>query len=218
MKKRYILVPLVTLCLMAVGVLTADHFLHFLPRDTYTGEHFEIERYRSKVDKDGDGLDDQSDIYQATLAYLSTRPQYKSKYYEGGYPDDRYGVCTDVVAFALRDAGYDLRLLVDADIAAAPDAYTEIVTPDDKIDFRRVRNLSVYFQRHAIPLTTDTAAIEAWQPGDIVLFPKHIGIISEKRDRQGVPYLLHLANPLQVTYEEPLSAYADGITAHFRIS
>ena len=47
---------------------------------------------------------------------ISKNPKYKSKYYETGYPNDEYGVCTDVVAFGLKDAGYDLMELVNEDI------------------------------------------------------------------------------------------------------
>ena len=39
--------------------------------------------------------------------YIFTKPKYKSKYYNTGYPNDGYGVCSDVVVFALKDAGYD---------------------------------------------------------------------------------------------------------------
>ncbi|MCQ4818467.1 DUF1287 domain-containing protein, partial [[Eubacterium] rectale] len=45
--------------------------------------------------------------------YIKTNPKYTSKYYNTGYPNDEYGVCTDVVAFALKDAGYDLMELVN---------------------------------------------------------------------------------------------------------
>ncbi len=218
MKKRYVVLCALIVFLL-ICCLVADSFLHFLPHRTFDDTHFGIERYQSITDRDNDGIDDQSDIYAATLSYLATKPKYKSKYYaNGGYPDDQYGVCTDVVAFALRDAGYDLRELVDADIAAAPDAYPDIEKADKDIDFRRVRNLSVYFKRHTTTLTTDLNDIDEWQAGDIVIFPKHIGIVSEKRDRKGRPYLLHLANPFQVTYEAPLSAYENTITAHHRIS
>ena len=218
MKKRYILIP-VLIVLLLFSILIADRFLFFLPRKTFTGTDFDVPRYVSAHDEDGDGIDDQSDIYNATLAYLATSPKYKSKYYAGsGYPNDEYGVCTDVVAFALKGAGYDLRELVDADVATAPDAYPDIEKADKDIDFRRVRNLSVYFKRHATALTTDINDIKAWQAGDVVIFPKHIGIISEKRDAKGRPYLLHLASPVQVSYEAPLSAYEGTITAHYRIS
>lgn len=54
------------------------------------------------MDADGDGVDDQTDVLDNALAYVDTRPKYKSRYYQTGYPDDGYGVCTDVVAFALK--------------------------------------------------------------------------------------------------------------------
>ena len=73
----------------------------------------QVPQFHSAVDKDGDGIDDQMDILQGALAYVSTQPQYKSRYYSTGYPDDGYGVCTDVVAFAMIGAGYDLMEYVD---------------------------------------------------------------------------------------------------------
>ena len=82
---------------------------------------------------------------QGALAYVNTKPKYKSKYYENGYPDDGYGVCTDVVAFAMKAAGYDLKALVEKDIKEHPDAY-EVAQPDADIDFRRVKNLQIFLK------------------------------------------------------------------------
>ena len=60
------------------------------------------------------------------------------------------------------------------------------------IDFRRVVNLRV-FEEYALSLTLDTDKIKEWQPGDIVIFgnDKHIGIVSDKRNSQGQPYIIH---------------------------
>jgi len=50
----------------------------------------------------------------------------------------------------------------------------------------------VYFERNHIILTNDLTQIEEWQPGDIVAFGNsHVGIISDKRNKNGVPYLIH---------------------------
>ena len=217
MKKRYFIIPSI-IAVVIVAILLLDSRLFIFPRDRYGNSDFNIARYYSQTDKDGDGVDDQTDIYNGVLSYLATEPKYKSKYYEGGYPDDEYGVCTDVVAFALRDAGYDLRALLDTDIAAVPDAYPTIEKADDNIDFRRVRNLEVYFSRHALSLSTDLSEIESWQAGDIVTFKKHIAVISANRDKNGVPFILHLASPMQTTYEAPLTAYKNQIVSHYRIS
>ena len=125
---------------------------------------------------------------------MSTHPKYKSRYYETGYPDDGYGVCTDVVAYALKNAGYDLQELVDADIREQPQDYM-VEEPDANIDFRRVRNLKVFFAHTAAALTTDVSEIEEWQGGDIVIFERHIGIVSDRRNKNGVPYIIHHNDP-----------------------
>ena len=58
----------------------------------------------------------------------------------------------------MKAAGYDLMELVSEDIAAHPDDY-DIEEPDKNIDFRRVKNLKVYFKNNAISLTTDVSDI-----------------------------------------------------------
>ena len=199
-------------------ILTASIILcFFLFPKKYPGKHFGIDPYDSSVDKDADGVDDQTDILKNVREYIATKPKYKSVYYAGGYPTDQYGVCTDVVAEGLLGAGYDLQLLVDADIAVRPEAY-DIDKADSNIDFRRVRNLLVYFKEHAISLTLDPEQIEEWQGGDIVVFKNHIGIVSDRRNRKGIPYIIHHANPLQVKYEEDVFSYRDDVLGHFRIS
>ena len=193
------------------------YMLNIIPHRRYSNEDFGITTYTSTVDKDGDGIDDQTDILQNVRTYIDTEPKYKSKYYAGGYPDDEYGVCTDVVAQGLLHAGYDLQQLVDADIAANPEMY-QVEKADPNIDFRRVRNLIVYFSNHAISLTTDISQIDQWQGGDIIVFEKHIGIISDKRNKDGVPFIIHHANPAQRQYEEDILGYRNDIVGHFRIS
>lgn len=183
------------------------------PENRFDGS---VSVYERAVDHDGDGIDDQTDILQSALAYVATCPRYRSAYYAGGYPDDGYGVCTDVVAYALLGAGYDLQRLVDEDIAADSGAYG-IDVPDPAIDFRRVHNLAVYFKRNAQALTTDTSDLEAWQGGDIVLYDGHVGIVSDRRDAHGVPYLIHHASPFQLAYEEDRLESYGAITGHYRM-
>lgn len=177
----------------------------------------EIARLQSSEDKDGDGIDDQTDILQGALAYVSTHPKYKSLYYQTGYPDDGYGVCTDVVAYALKNAGYDLMELVAQNIENNPDGY-DIDQPDQNIDFRRVRNLKVYFAHTAIPLTTELSEPEQWQGGDIVIFESHIGIVSDRRNADGVSYVIHHNDPFQKTYEQDILQSREDIVGHYRIS
>lgn len=184
------------------------------PADKYSGF---IEQIHSTVDRDGDGLDDQADILQGALEYIAGEPKYKSKYYQAGYPDDEYGVCTDVVACALKSAGYDLMELVQEDIAEDPADYHP-GEPDANIDFRRVKNLKVYFAHTALSLTTDVSRIEEWQGGDIVIFQNHIGIVSDRRNKNGVPYVIHHNDPMQLRYEEDILEKRTDIVGHYRVT
>lgn len=177
-----------------------------------------IAPYISAIDKDGDGIDDQSDILQSARAYIATKPAYKSEYYATGYPNNGYGVCTDVVGAALRGAGYDLMTLVHEDILAHPERY-DIDTPDANIDFRRVPVLNAYFAAHAINLTTDITDVGAWQGGDIVVYSNHIGIASDTRNADGLPLLIHHVSAKQKQYEEDvLGTFPQELVGHYRIS
>ncbi len=183
------------------------------PTDAYAGE---IPQLTSPLDADGDGIDDQTDILQGALGYVATQPKYESRYYADGYPDDGYGVCTDVVAFACKGAGYDLMELVAADVAANPEAYA-IEAPDPAIDFRRVKNLRVYFPRNAETLTNDLSDVEAWQGGDIVVFEDHIGVVSDRRNARGVPYVIHHDGPFQTAFEQDILESRGDLVGHYRI-
>ena len=216
MKKKI----LITFCIVFVLLLMLIYILYvfnYIPHRKYSNEDFNIDTYISQVDKDLDGVDDQTDILEGVRNYIAKKPKYKSKYYATGYPDDLYGVCTDVVAFGLKNAGYDLMLLVNEDIKNNKEDYN-IETIDINIDFRRVRNLKVYFANNAISLTTDIKNIAEWQGGDIVIFENHIGIISDKRNRKGIPFVIHHANPYQRYYEEDILEYKTDIVGHYRIS
>ena len=210
------LVVIIILAILLSLILTLYNF-NYLPHKKYTNQDFDIKTYKSAIDKDNDGIDDQTDILQNTRKYIAKKPKYKSKYYETGYPNDNYGVCTDVVAFALLEAGYDLKELVNEDIKKNKELYN-IDIIDKNIDFRRVKNLQVYFKNNAISITTDINDITAWQGGDIVIFKKHIGIVSDKRNKKGISFIIHHANPFQLYYEEDvLEKYTD-IVGHYRIS
>ena len=210
-----IIIALLIFCRIVLYVQT--HYQHtsaIRPEDDYKGR---IPQFHSCVDRDDDGVDDQTDILNGALAYVSTHPKYKSRYYETGYPDDGYGVCTDVVAYALKNAGYDLQALVDTDIREHPEEYG-ITAPDKNIDFRRVRNLKVFFSRNTVKLTTNVSETEQWQGGDIVIFERHIGIVSDRRNKNGVPYIIHHNDPWQTAYEQDILEKRTDIVGHYRIS
>lgn len=215
MKNKTVIIIILLLTIL-ISTTYALYVYNYLPHRKYTNADFNIETYKSSVDLDNDGIDDQTDILNNVRTYVATKPKYKSKYYDTGYPNDNYGVCTDVVAFGLKAAGYDLQELVDQDIRENRSRYN-IKTVDKNIDFRRVRNLKIYFDNYAISLSTSLDDISDWQGGDIVIFPSHIGIVSDKRNKDGIPFLIHHANPYQRYYEEDvLNMYK--IEGHYRIS
>lgn len=149
-----------------------------------------------------DRADETNPLFVSAMHYLDTRPQYKSAYYAGsGYPTDHYGTCVDVIGIALRDCGYDLRTKLNDDVLANSDRY-DIDVPDIDIDFRRVKNLKIYFASHEQVLTTDLNDTDAWQAGDLVLFANHIAMVSDYRNAKGTPYVIHHRSFFQLRYEE----------------
>ncbi len=147
-------------------------------------------------------------------------PAYVRLPYPGGDVAAHSGVCTDVVIRALRLLGLDLQKAIHEDMRAHFSAYPQLwglKRPDRNIDHRRVPNQECYFRRRgwALPVTDNPAD---YAPGDIVscrlggTLP-HIMIVSDRKDAEGVPYIIH--NIGGGTEEEPgLLDYE--LTAHFR--
>lgn len=184
----------------------------------------EVDKVVLDHDQDADGVKDLADIVAGARAYVADRPRYRSAYYAGGYPPEGEGVCTDVIWKALQAAGYDLKKALDEDIKAHPADYPRVGgKPDPNIDFRRVQNLAVFFQKYGVTLTEkvvpwDKENLKEWQGGDIVVFGRsldHIGIVSDRRRADGVPYLIHNAGPWG-TEDDSLTTWPTGIRYHLR--
>lgn len=217
--KIIIIIILILICIITYFVILG-YFFYQNNKKAYTAKDFNIKTLVSKTDYDNDGIDDYADILQGAKIEAENKPTYKSTYYNGGYPPDNEGVCTDVIWRALKNAGYTLKDMVDEDIKNNLDKYPRVEgNPDPNIDFRRVPNLKVYFQRNHLSLTIDLSQLEEWQPGDIVVFGiKHIGIISDKRNEKGIPYLIHNGGQ-PIREEDFLEKYNtyEPITGHYRI-
>ncbi|AFM41375.1 hypothetical protein Desaci_2425 [Desulfosporosinus acidiphilus SJ4] len=219
--KRYtVLFSLIGLALISWVGIDLFHPIDKLP----IGQSLKIPNISCPSDKDNDGITDLQDIVKGARAEVNRKPHYRSAYYQGGFPPDSEGVCTDVVWRAMRDAGYNLKALVDKDIRENPAKYSRIAgNPDPNIDFRRVPNLIVFFRRYGTELTRDIKPGDAenlyqWQPGDIVIFDnphEHVAIISDKRRKDGVPYILHIAGPT-ASETDQLQSWPSKITGHFR--
>lgn len=185
--------------------------IKLIPSKSYTASELGLTELCSPLDADGDKIDDWHDIMLGARAYIETDPSYKSRYYEGGYPDDGYGVCTDVVWQGFAAAGYDLKSLVDSHIAENPELYPDEADPN--IDFRRVKNLYIFFEHNAQSLTISTDDPESWQPGDIVVYENHIAICSDKRNKNGLPFIIH-HGPLGAREADELES--KDIIGHYR--
>ena len=175
-------------------------------------------------DMDRDGILDLKDIVEGARREAENKTKYLSQYYEGGYPPDEEGVCTDVVIRALKNAGYNLKKAMDADIKSNPQLYQNIDKPDPNIDFRRVKNQFAFFSNNTIALTTKVKPfnkenMSEWQNGDIVVLKKadHVAIISDKRRKDGVPYVIHNSYPYAKENDRLMRWCLQGrIIGHFR--
>lgn len=181
----------------------------------YTMEELGILRVVAETDFDGDGIDDYYDIMLGARKDAERHPRYDGSYVDGGYPAEDVGVCTDVIWRALEEAGYDLKAMVDADIAKDKESYG-IEVADPNIDFRRVKNLETFFRKYANARSVKEGGYEDWQPGDIVVFDDggHIGIVSDRRTKEGRPYIIHNAG--QPEREEDYLKRKPKVTGRYR--
>ncbi|MFV0249884.1 MAG: DUF1287 domain-containing protein [Bacilli bacterium] len=69
-----------------------------------------------------------------------------------------------------------------------------------------------------ISLTTNIYEIENWQAGDIVIFKGHIAIVLDKRNKNGVLFIIHHLGIYQIRYEEDILENKNDIIGHYRIS
>lgn len=207
----------------AFGVKASSMYSHARePDTTVTPPDVSQRRYpvlTSPVDFNGNGVDDYTDIMRGARKDALAHPAYDDGYYQGGYPPADRGACVDVVWRAFRNAGYDLKAMVDADIAADRASYASVAAkPDPNIDFRRTGVLDVFFGKYGITLTDDVNDHAQWQQGDIVVFDrvKHIGVISDKRDADGFSYVLHNMNQRRRENDYLAFSRRMGVTGHYR--
>lgn len=226
----YIAIPMVLLFLTSTNAQGTGSFFYRHWGSKFTEEDPEIQqkrwnipRVRSSLDSNNNGTNDTDDLILGAREETRRAPFYRSAYYRGGFPPEEEGVCTDVIWRAFKYAGYDLKAMIDKDIRANPRAYPRAAKPDPHIDFRRVPNQRAFFVRHGLTLTTEIIPgnkenLAKWQPGDIVTFtnPDHIAILSDKRNYEGIPLLLHNDGPVASEADAFMRWYNKGITGHYR--
>lgn len=177
----------------------------------------------SLIDKNDNNISDAIDLVREARNEVKNKTKYKSNYYDGGYPPKKEGVCTDVIWRSFENIDINLKELMDKDIKDNTEMYQRVSgKPDPNIDFRRVPNQLIFFQRFAESLTTeinweDKEILNQWQPGDIVITLEpyeHVAIISDKYDSKGVPYIIHNTPPR--ASECPFIFKQGEIIGHFR--
>jgi uncharacterized protein YijF (DUF1287 family) len=163
---------------------------------------------KAEHDHDGDGIPDALDVLIGAKkevlnaeSYTEAAEDYIGMKYPGGDVPRTIGVCTDVIVRAVRNAGIDLQKELHEDIRRAKNAYPMVKgTGDASIDQRRVGTLLPYFKRH---WQQHTAKLDdpndPLRPGDVIFMdtfpsrpgPDHIGILSDRTDKDGLPLVIN---------------------------
>lgn len=225
--KKFAIICVIVFCLAFIFVLSfrSGYILDFLGIhiELPIGKKVIVPVEHSMVDINGNGIPAPIDIVHAIRVEVKERRTYQSNYYAGGYPPEYEGVCTDVIWRGLMAAGIKLKDVMDADIKENLELYPRTYgIRDPNIDFRRVGNQYVFFERFCEVLTTevipgDIENLKQWQPGDIVVFEglKHVAIISDRRARDGTPYIIHNSPPY-ASEVKLKSVYGGQIVGHYR--
>lgn len=147
-------------------------------------------------------------------------PAYRKLSYPGGDVPKETGVCSDVVVRAFRGVKIDLQKEIHEDMTRTFDEYPRkwgLKRPDRNIDHRRVPNLMTYFKRQGWSVTGGKTTKD-FRAGDVVAWDlgggvTHIGIVSDRRSREGTPLIIH--NIGRGTQEEDILFQSD-IIGHYR--
>jgi uncharacterized protein YijF (DUF1287 family) len=191
-------------------------------------------------DADDDGINDQKDIMLGAKEQLKEPARTirveegENNYFKDGDPPGEIAISADIIARAFREAGFSLRDLVYEDISNNFNRYPikEIWGRsfcDPNIDYRRIQNLEVFFERNARDMgvffnALDESNLNLWFPGDLVFFDMNrdgfsdnAGIISDNTTREGVPKIIYNYIDPGYTVEKDILK-VEIITGHYRFA
>jgi len=199
----------------------------------------DVKKLSGTSDKNKNGNIDAVDILQGAKKQLEIKAKNifiegstESNYYKEGDPPEEWALDTDIIARSFKEAGFDLRILINADIKNNISKYPLKAiwnqnAPDIDIDYRRIQNMEVFFKRNADSLNiridpANEENLNTWVPGDVVLFDMNedgytdnIGIISDSTARNGTPKVIYnYIDPGYTTQANILSSKI--ITGHYR--
>ncbi len=175
-------------------------------------------------DEDGDGVEDNLDIARSAEKIIEYGITYEDKYYREAYPPSEVGSNADMIWRSFKAAGFDLKSMIDNDIANNENLYPRTYgRPDPNMDFRRIVNLKVFFERNADSITTRISTktdelTSYWKPGDIIIMSNmdHIAILADKKNKKGLPLVIHHYKEGEPKIEDKLEEWKDDIDGHYR--
>ncbi|MCJ7727580.1 MAG: DUF1287 domain-containing protein [Actinobacteria bacterium] len=219
--KHFLIIILVLVIVIAV-IISVNQFSFKKEYRPPTALSDELPRYRLidmdntgiTGDADEDGINNQKDIMLGVKKQLGKPAKNifleegETNYYQGGDPPEDLADCTDIIVRAFLEAGFSLKDLVYEDIKENFDKYPikEIWNRsfcDPNIDYRRIQNLEIFFNRNAKVFdilfnASDEQNLNSWLPGDVVFFDMdrigysdNVGIISDNTTRDGVPKVIY---------------------------
>lgn len=219
---KHLLIIILVLVIVIAVIISVNQFSFKKEYQPPTALSDELPRFRLidmdnigiTGDADKDGINDQEDIMLGAKKQLEKPAKVihieegELNYFQGGDPPEGLAYCTDIIARAFLEAGFNLREMVYEDIKDNFDQYPirEIwgqTVPDPNIDYRRIQNLEIFFNRNAKDLdilfnASDEQNLNSWLPGDVVFFDMdrdgysdNVGIISDNTTRDGVPKVIY---------------------------
>ena len=208
--------------LFIIGFLVSTLYKwNYIQHQQHFPDEFNIPNLGVSYDANKNNIDDSKDIFEGAMRYISRSPQYEDlKEYDNGWPNLNRGQAGDVIAEALKYAGYDLKKLIYQDIQKNPGAYGNN-PQSENIAFRVVDNQRIYLSRYGEPKDLDYKNIKDWQTGDIVFFEKnHAAIVGDKVNDHGVRFIIHHFWQYQAGYyQDVMETDAWGkVVGHFRVS
>jgi len=243
---KHLLIIILVLVIVIAVIISINQFSFKKEYHPPTALADELPRYRLidmdntgiTGDKDEDGINDQKDIMQGAKKQLENPAKTinleegELNYFSGGDPPENLASTEDIIARAFLEAGFSLKDLVYEDIKENFDQYKikEIWNRsfcDPDIDYRRIQNLEIFFNKNAKILdilfnASDEQNLNSWLPGDVVFFDMdrnsysdNVGIISDNTTRDGVPKVIYNYIDPGYTVEKDILKEKT-ITGHYR--
>jgi len=196
-----------------LGLVAISAYLAFKSID-----HFQVPNLQSEAAKT---------LVESARDQIGVVTKYSNEYWAADKIPENGGACADVVWRTMKGVNFDLQKAIEEDIVKNINDYPQSPPMDANINFRRVKIVRVYLEKHAqkLPIEIvpyDLESLQRWQGGDIVTFAQlpngleHIAVVSDKRRIDGVPLIIHNYGK-GVLEDDYLLAWPSAITGHYRL-